>query len=229
MCCQVSPSASFTTKQRPSELHCGHLSRQQRNQSNHNVSEKYVTCNILVFNINDSPYTNIPYAIASIPSGYISSLARFPTVDLTTLNPEQLQAVKQQFDQELNHFTQSLQALIVAKNKFSECVNDIKTISSDENKDQRLLIPASASLYIPGQIKDNRKFMVDVGTGYYVEKDAKDAIAFYEKKIEKLDRESVQIQNIIKDKTQSSMAIESQIRQAAIKQHEASKKNVPAA
>ena len=71
--------------------------------------------------------------------------------------------------------------------------------------------------------------MVDIGTGYYVEKNAEEAVAFYKKKIEKLDRESVQIQNIIKEKTQSSMAIESQIRQAAIREHEANKKKVPAA
>lgn len=151
------------------------------------------------------------------------------SVDLTQLNPEQLNAVKQQFDQELNHFTQSLQALIVAKNKFSECVSDIKTVSEEANKNQTLLIPASASLYIPGHIKDNTKFMVDIGTGYYVEKDAKDAITFYEKKIEKLNNESTQIQNIIKDKSQSSLAIESQIRQLAVRQHEAAKQEAVAA
>ncbi|SMN22012.1 similar to Saccharomyces cerevisiae YML094W GIM5 Subunit of the heterohexameric cochaperone prefoldin complex which binds specifically to cytosolic chaperonin and transfers target proteins to it [Maudiozyma saulgeensis] len=145
-------------------------------------------------------------------------------IDLTQLNPEQLNAVKQQFDQELNHFTQSLQALIVAKNKFAECVSDIKTVSDDANRNQSLLIPASSSLYISGHIKDNTKFMVDIGTGYYVEKDSKDAIAFYEKKIEKLNNESTQIQNIIKDKSQSSLAIESQIRQLAVQQHEAAKK-----
>ena len=149
-------------------------------------------------------------------------------VDLTQLNPEQLTAVKQQFDQELNHFTQSLQALIIAKNKFAECVADIKTVSAESNKSQKLLIPASASLYLPGRVKDNQKFMVDIGTGYYVEKNAKDAIAFYEKKIEKLNSESTQIQNIIKDKSQSSLAIESQIRQLAVKQHEASKKEAAA-
>ena len=82
------------------------------------------------------------------------------------------------------------------------------------------MIPASASLCIPGKIKDNRKFMVDVGTGYYVEKDADEAISFYQKKIDKLNNESGQIQIIIKEKTQSSFAIKAQIRQAAIKQNE---------
>ncbi|CAI4047578.1 Gim5p SKDI_13G0460 [Saccharomyces kudriavzevii IFO 1802] len=145
-------------------------------------------------------------------------------IDLTKLNPEQLNAVKQQFDQELQHFTQSLQALTMAKSKFTECMDDIKTVSKAENEGQKLLIPASASLYIPGKIVDNKKFMVDIGTGYYVEKSADAAVSFYQKKVDKLNKESVQIQDIIKEKTQYSMSIELQIRQAAIKQHEAMSK-----
>lgn len=66
--------------------------------------------------------------------------------------------------------------------------------------------------------------MVDIGTGYYVEKSAEAAIAFYQKKVDKLNKESVQIQDIIKEKTQYSLSIEAQIRQAAIRQHEAMSK-----
>lgn len=62
--------------------------------------------------------------------------------------------------------------------------------------------------------------MVDVGTGYYVDKSAEEAIEFYQKKVEKLNKESIQIQDIIKEKNQSSIAIENQLRVAAIKQHE---------
>ncbi|CAL9731063.1 prefoldin subunit 5 [Monosporozyma unispora] len=144
-------------------------------------------------------------------------------IDLTQLNPEQLNAVKQQFDQELQHFQQSLQALMVAKSKFVECINDIKTVSSNAKNEQNILIPASPSLYIPGKIHDNKKFMVDVGTGYYVEKSDIEAIEFYEKKINKLNKESVQIQDIIKEKSQSSMAIATQMRQMAMQQAMAAK------
>lgn len=144
-----------------------------------------------------------------------------------------MNAVKQQFDQELQHFQQSLQALMVAKSKFVECINDIKTVSENAKDEQKILIPASPSLYISGKIHDNKKFMVDVGTGYYVEKSDVEAIAFYEKKITKLNQESIQIQDIIKEKSQSSMAIATQMRQIAMQQAMASKeganKAVPAA
>ncbi|SCV02004.1 LAME_0G19944g1_1 [Lachancea meyersii CBS 8951] len=144
-------------------------------------------------------------------------------IDLTKLNPEQLTMVKQQFDQELQHFSQSLQALNVARNKFKECKEDIEAAQKLESGKQELLVPLSGSLYVKGYVKDAEKFMVDVGTGYYVEKSATEALEFYDKKISKLNQESVQIQNIIKEKSQSSMAVEGHIRQAAIKLHEQQK------
>ncbi|BAP70639.1 prefoldin alpha subunit [Kluyveromyces marxianus] len=108
----------------------------------------------------------------------------------------------------------------MARSKFKECIEDIKTVSREENANQKLLVPLSGSLYVTGKIKDNKKFMVDVGTGYYVDKSAEEAIEFYQKKVEKLNKESIQIQDIIKEKNQSSIAIENQLRVAAIKQHE---------
>lgn len=137
-------------------------------------------------------------------------------------------AVKQQFDQELQHFSQSLQALAMARSKFNECIEDIKSISSPDNVDQNVLVPASASLYLPGKIVDNKKFMVDIGTGYYVDKNAQDAVEFYEKKVAKLNKEAAQIQNIIKEKSQYSLAIEEKMRQASLNRRAEMAKQDPA-
>lgn len=123
-------------------------------------------------------------------------------------------------DQQLQHFSQSLHALNVARSKFKECIEDIKTVSRDDNSGQSLLVPLSGSLYVSGKIHDNKKFMVDVGTGYYVDKSAEEAIQFYQKKVDKLSKESVQIQDIIKEKNLSSLAIENQLRLAAVRQQE---------
>ncbi|RUO96614.1 hypothetical protein BC936DRAFT_141745 [Jimgerdemannia flammicorona] len=40
------------------------------------------------------------------------------------------------------------------------------------------------NLYVPGQLADVDNVIVDIGTGYYVEKSTKDAIKFYKAKIE---------------------------------------------
>lgn len=36
--------------------------------------------------------------------------------------------------------------------------------------DKRVLIPLTSSLYVPGRIKDTENVLVDIGTGYFVEK-----------------------------------------------------------
>lgn len=131
--------------------------------------------------------------------------------------------MKQQFDQELDHFAQSLQALNIAKNKFIDCINSIESVEkSEENQD--ILVPASGSLYLPGKMVKEASFMVDVGTGYFVEKNASEAITFYRRKVDKLSQESLQIQNIIKEKAQASMSIENRIRDVAFQRHEELKK-----
>lgn len=36
--------------------------------------------------------------------------------------------------------------------------------------DKKILIPLTSSLYVPGRLKDAENVIVDVGTGYFVEK-----------------------------------------------------------
>lgn len=36
--------------------------------------------------------------------------------------------------------------------------------------DKKVLIPLTSSLYVPGKIKDTENVIVDIGTGYFVEK-----------------------------------------------------------
>lgn len=93
-------------------------------------------------------------------------------------------------------------------------------VSHSSNNAQQLLVPLSASLYVKGRVVENDKYMIDIGTGYYVEKTSDEAIEFYSKRIDKLDTESVQIQKIIAEKSESSIVIENLIRKAAIKQHD---------
>lgn len=42
--------------------------------------------------------------------------------------------------------------------------------ASIRRTDKKILIPLTSSLYVPGRIKDTENVIVDVGTGYFVEK-----------------------------------------------------------
>lgn len=46
----------------------------------------------------------------------------------------------------------------------------VARLGAFDETDKKILIPLTSSLYIPGRIKDTENVLVDVGTGYFVEK-----------------------------------------------------------
>jgi len=102
-------------------------------------------------------------------------------IDLADLPMEQLQAVRQQIEEEIQHLTESYSALKLAQTKFNtniDCINTVKKLKEGDS----VLVPLTVSLYVPGQLANKDKLIVDVGTGYYVEKNLDDAKKFFEKK-----------------------------------------------
>jgi prefoldin alpha subunit len=71
-------------------------------------------------------------------------------------------------------------------------------MSSGNNSE--LLVPLTSSLYVPGRAIDKDEYLVDIGTGYFVGKLAKDAKVVYENKIKKLTEDSAKLKDIIVQK-----------------------------
>ena len=76
--------------------------------------------------------------------------------------------------------TQSFGQLKQAQAKFQDGLESLKRIETTEQR--KMLIPLTNSLYVPGVLTE-KKVMVDVGTGYFVEKDLKAAQEFYKTKV----------------------------------------------
>ncbi|KAI9851651.1 MAG: subunit of tubulin prefoldin [Thelocarpon superellum] len=93
-----------------------------------------------------------------------------PSLDLATLSTQQLSAVKKQLDDELEHLTTSFTKLRAAQAKFRECSKSIGAGISSQVAGKPILVPLTTSLYVPGTIADTEHVIVDVGTGFYVEK-----------------------------------------------------------
>ena len=53
----------------------------------------------------------------------------------------------------------------------------------DKKEGTVVLVPLTGSMYVPGVIKETEKVLVDVGTGYYVEKDVKAANDYFSRKV----------------------------------------------
>ncbi|KAJ9090127.1 subunit of tubulin prefoldin, variant 2 [Entomophthora muscae] len=108
--------------------------------------------------------------------------AKQEPINLAELPLSQLHQVKAQLEEEINHFTSSYTKLKQAQTTFTDCKNNLKEIN-EGNQDKTILIPLTSSLYVPGKLRDVEKVLLDVGTGYYVEKSVKSAQTFYNDKV----------------------------------------------
>ncbi|KAK4046383.1 subunit of tubulin prefoldin [Microbotryomycetes sp. JL201] len=94
-------------------------------------------------------------------------------VRLEDLDVRSLAEVRNQLEEDLKTLTSAFGELKQAQAKFNGCMDALDAIK-DESK--------GISLYIPGRISNTETVLVDVGTGYFVEKDMKAAKTLYNSK-----------------------------------------------
>ncbi|KAI1289681.1 Prefoldin subunit 5 [Halotydeus destructor] len=103
-------------------------------------------------------------------------------INIGDMSIPQLASVKQQLDSEVELLTNSVQSLQNARNKFQESFDCIEKQKSVKDGNE-VLVPLTGSMYVPGLIVNPDKFVVDIGTGYYVEKDNTSAADFFKRKV----------------------------------------------
>eukprot|EP00193_Tetraselmis_chui_P022038 CAMPEP_0177773944 /NCGR_PEP_ID=MMETSP0491_2-20121128/13194_1 /TAXON_ID=63592 /ORGANISM="Tetraselmis chuii, Strain PLY429" /LENGTH=157 /DNA_ID=CAMNT_0019292191 /DNA_START=252 /DNA_END=725 /DNA_ORIENTATION=- len=120
-------------------------------------------------------------------------------IDLTTLHPQQLASIKEQFEQEIQSLYQSLQTMQNIAKKYSHSAIAIGELKEQE-PGKPLMLPLTSSLYVSGELEDPSTVMVDVGTGYYVEKKCDEGIDFCKRKMDLLKKNSEAIVPQIREK-----------------------------
>lgn len=70
----------------------------------------------------------------------------------------------------------------------------------------------TSSLYVPGRLTDAEHVLVDVGTGFFVEKDVASAKDFYERKVKDLEGSLKDLEGVIQGKAQNVRVVEEVIR-----------------
>ncbi|EGU89310.1 hypothetical protein FOXB_00263 [Fusarium oxysporum f. sp. conglutinans Fo5176] len=135
------------------------------------------------------------------------------SVNLDTLEPQQLAQVKKQLDEELEHLTTSFAQLHAAQNKFKDCLRCVKSRAAAPEGSNSVLVPLTNSLYVRGELADADTVLVDVGTGFLVEKKLKSAEKFYESKVEELGNNLKDLEVIVQRKQTNARTIEEVLRQ----------------
>ena len=70
--------------------------------------------------------------------------------------------------------------------------------TDSEGKD--VLVPLTGSMYVPGKLTNPGKVVVDIGTGYYVEKNSKDAQDYFNRKVKYVTENMERVQGIGNEK-----------------------------
>ncbi|KAK5168056.1 subunit of tubulin prefoldin [Saxophila tyrrhenica] len=139
-------------------------------------------------------------------------------IDLASLSAQQLSQVKKQLDEEVQHLSNSYHNLKRAQQKFKECLANIKSGVAESTKGKPILVPLTSSLYVPGKLADTEHVLVDVGTGFYVEKSTADAQKFYDAKVEELGSNVKDLENIVNGKANNLRMVEEVLRQKMLSQ-----------
>ncbi|KAL1955789.1 hypothetical protein VTO42DRAFT_8109 [Malbranchea cinnamomea] len=138
-------------------------------------------------------------------------------VDITTLSVPQLRALQSRLSSELEHLTSSHAKLRTAQSKFRDCIRSINDgvankTTGDEKKDE-ILVPLTSSLYVKGKLADREKVLVDVGTGFFVEKTTSKATEFYKNKVEELNANLRDLEKVVQAKSGHLRVVEEVLRQ----------------
>lgn len=107
--------------------------------------------------------------------------------------------MRQQLNSELEHLTASYGQLRAVQARFKACIEALRHFTPTKAQNDTL-IPLTGSLYVPGKLMDVEKVIVDVGTGYYVEKSTKDASAMYQEKVKYVGENLERLQGTIERK-----------------------------
>ncbi|KAG6773662.1 hypothetical protein POTOM_020954 [Populus tomentosa] len=100
--------------------------------------------------------------------GGATSPAVLRASEMEKMSIEQLKALKEQTDLEVNLLQDSLNNIKTATGRLEITATSLHDLSL-RPQGKKMLVPLTASLYVPGTLDDADKVLVDVGTGYFVE------------------------------------------------------------
>lgn len=120
-------------------------------------------------------------------------------ISIQNLSLEQLDSLKTQLEGELRQFTTSYAGLKEAQARFTGSNLSLDAITP-ENEGKSVFVPLTPSMYVPAKLSDTNHVLVDIGTGYYVEKEVKDAKSFLDRKIAFLQTNTDSLQELMDTK-----------------------------
>ncbi|ERN09392.1 probable prefoldin subunit 5 [Amborella trichopoda] len=139
-------------------------------------------------------------------------------LDLAGMSVEQLKLVKEQADMEVGLLQDSLSKIRTAATRLEIASTALHDLSL-RPQGKKMLVPLTASLYVPGTLDDADKVLVDVGTGYFIEKTMTEGKDYCGRKINLLKSNYDQLVEVASKKKsmadEAGVLLQAKLRQAA--------------
>jgi prefoldin alpha subunit len=135
-----------------------------------------------------------------------SSSSSSSTIQLDQISLADLDQLQQNEEGRLQALTQRFAQLRQAAARLHQSSKAVEQITpASDNKE--ILLPLTESVYVPGRIKEPTKLLVDIGTGFYVEKTSKETTQYLERKLRIVDANSDNITKAVEATRSNVQAI----------------------
>ena len=135
-------------------------------------------------------------------------------LDLSKLGVQELQALHQQLSSELNQFTSSMIALQRTAGKFASAGQSVEALK-DYKEGQRMMLPMTESLYVPGELSSKDKVLIEIGTGYFVERDTEGGIGYCRGKVMEIKEQVGELSRVLQQRQQVLQRVEGMLAEKA--------------
>eukprot|EP01147_Barroeca_monosierra_P006139 gene6139-7396_t len=127
-------------------------------------------------------------------------------IDVMRVPLQQLEVVRRSLTQEVQTLTTAIKSLKHAQSKFLQSKDAVQQLKPDTTG-KPTLIPLTESLYVHAELTDPSKVLVDIGTGYYIEKSQDDANNYFDRKIKYITEQLQSVQKVAAEKQREQAAV----------------------
>ncbi|XP_058097842.1 prefoldin subunit 5 [Magnolia sinica] len=138
--------------------------------------------------------------------------------EMEKMSLDQLKSLKEQSDLEVNLLQDSLNKIRTAATRLEIASTALQDLSL-RPQGKKMLVPLTASLYVPGTLDSSDRVLVDVGTGYFIEKTMAEGKDYCDRKINLLKSNYDELVEVASKKKnvadEAGVVLQAKLRQAA--------------
>lgn len=131
---------------------------------------------------------------------------------------EQINSIRVQLDRDIQVLSATLSQLKENGDHLSENIVSLENLKELPEGSQ-VMVPLSTSMFIKAKLKDNKNVMLDIGTGYYVDKSIDDAEDYFRRKIKTIQEQMSTIDNGLENKKRQFQNITLALQQQSQTEH----------